>query len=301
MVDQHLIAWIFTPCSDRHGALQQEQRCVHHWTRTPVSLPYNQTGGIQQSARAFVSRAPLFAGVSITNGIYTKRHCSDLDSIQKLLDFNTRTQILSRPTIFDHDKWTKNDATPPTLTKISHTFRTSGVDLAASACEKAMEEACLTPQEITHVVAVTCTGSGNPGYDLFVCEKLGLRPDVQRVLLQGVGCAGGLSSLRAAADTAAAASLKGRVARVLVVACELCTLFLRAEMQNLLQSEDGALRIAPALFSDAAAALVVCNGLALERDQVPVFELRECASMVAPGTAGFISYDVEKNGMFLGF
>lgn len=221
---------------------------------------------------------------------------SDSDSIQKLLSFNTKTKISSRPSILNPEKWTRKDATPPTLASISQAFRAEGVYLASSACRKAMQEACLGPEDITHIVAVTCTGSGNPGYDLFVCEKLGLRQDVQRVLLQGVGCAGGLSALRTATDIAAAASLKSRPARILVVACELCTLFLRAEIQNILQSGDDALRIAPALFSDAAAALVVCNGLALQKHHMPVFELMECASMVAPGTSGFMSYETEKNG-----
>ena len=144
-------------------------------------------------------------------------------------------------------------------------------------------------------MAVTCTDQSNPGYDLFVCEKLGLEPGVQRVLLQGVGCAGGLSALRTAADIAAAALQKGRPARVLVMACELCSLFLRAELQHTLRSGEE-LHIAPALFSDAAAAAVVCNSLALNENQTPIFELREWSSMVVPGTSGFMSYDIEKNG-----
>jgi type III polyketide synthase len=219
-----------------------------------------------------------------------------LYSVQKLLGFNTKTKIASRPSVYDHRKFTQKDATPPTLTSISHDFRTAGVDLAASACKKAMQEAGLRAQDITHIVAVTCTDSNNPGYDLFVCERLGLGPEVQRVLLQGVGCAGGLSALRAAANIASASSLKGRPARVLVVACELCSLFFRAEIQNMLQSGDETLRIAPALFSDGAAALVVCNSFGLERHQAPIFELKEWVSMVAPGTSGFMSYNFGKNG-----
>ncbi|EMD59640.1 hypothetical protein COCSADRAFT_152065 [Bipolaris sorokiniana ND90Pr] len=218
-------------------------------------------------------------------------------AVQKLIGFNTKTQISSRPTVFDHTKWTQKDATPPTLGSISHDFRTVGVTLAASACKKAIQEARLESHEITHIVAVTCTNSDNPGYDLFVCEKLGLGPDVQRVLVQGVGCAGGLSALRAAADIAAAASLKRRKARVLVIACEICSLFFRAEIQNILQGGDETLRIAPALFSDGAAALVVCNELALAPSQAPVYQLREWASMVAPGTSSFMSYNFGKNGL----
>jgi type III polyketide synthase len=158
-----------------------------------------------------------------------------------------------------------------------------------------MREARLGPIDITHTVAVTCTDQSNPGYDHFVCQELGLQPSVQRILLHGVGCAGGLSALRTAAEIAAAALQRGRPARVLVMACELCSLFLRAELQAALQ--DGQLHVGPALFSDGAAALVVCNGLALREKQIPVFELKEWGSMVVPDTSEYMSYDSEKNGM----
>jgi type III polyketide synthase len=167
---------------------------------------------------------------------------------------NSKTQIHRRQTILDFSEVTDKDAEPPTIDTLSQVFRRDGVDLAVSACTKAMKDANVSAAGITHVVAVTCTDQGNPGYDLLVCEKLGLPRHVQRTLLHGTGCAGGLSALRSAADTAAASSQKNRPARVLVICCELCSLFLRAELQA--ASQDDALHIAPTLFSDAAAALV---------------------------------------------
>ncbi|KAI4611167.1 hypothetical protein J4E83_008110 [Alternaria metachromatica] len=217
--------------------------------------------------------------------------------IQKLIQFNKKTKILSRPTTLDYAGWTKDNAAPSDADSISRIFRTEGVKLATSACKEAMREACLEPSDITHTVAVTCTDQSNPGYDLFVCQELGLGPNVQRVLLHGVGCAGGLSALRAAASIAAAASQRGRPARVLVMACELCSLSIQAEVQA--SCEDDKLHVAPALFSDGAAALAVCNGLALEDKQKPVFELEDWDSVVVPGTSSYISYDIEKHGMFM--
>lgn len=156
-----------------------------------------------------------------------------------------------------------------------------------------MNEASITSGDITHIVAVTCTDQGNPGYDLLVCKKLGLNSNVQRTLLSGVGCAGGLSALRAAADIAACESQRGRPARVLVVSCELCSLFLRAELRS--ACKDDALHIAPALFGDAAAAVVVCNELAMG-SQKSIYELQDWGSMVVPDTSEFMSYDIEANG-----
>ena len=218
-------------------------------------------------------------------------------SLQKLLQLNRRTQIQSRRSVLDISKWTKEDATPPAIDELSRLYRSAGVRLAATACIAAMNEAHLSAADITHVVAVTCTYQGNPGYDLLVCQELKLRPNVQRVLLHGVGCAGGLSALRAAASIAAAETHRGRPARILVMACELCSLFFRKELQ--VADQDAALHIAPAIFSDAAAALVVCNRLALDKQQKPIFELLEWGSMSVPGTTNYMSYDIEADGTSL--
>ncbi|KAF2632933.1 thiolase-like protein [Macroventuria anomochaeta] len=215
---------------------------------------------------------------------------------QRLLHVNRNTQILSRPTIFDYSIWTKADAKPPTIDELSQIFRTTGVDLTVAACKKAMKEAQLSATDITHVVAVTCTDQGSPGYDLFVSQKLQLPSGVQRALLHGVGCAGGLSALREAANLAAAASSRGRSARILVFATELCSLFLRAELQAACKDNEN-LHIAPALFSDGSAALVVCNGLAMRDDQKPIYELQEWGSAVIPGTKDHMSYSVSPSGM----
>lgn len=160
-----------------------------------------------------------------------------------------------------------------------------------------MKEAQLAATDITHVVAVTCTDQGSPGYDLFVSQKLELPSSVQRTLLHGVGCAGGLSALREAANLAAAASSRGRPARVLVFATELCSLFLRAELQAACKDHKN-LHIAPALFSDGSAALVVCNGLAMRAQQSAVYELKEWGSALIPGTKDHMSYSVSANGTY---
>ncbi|KAF1933239.1 thiolase-like protein [Didymella exigua CBS 183.55] len=215
---------------------------------------------------------------------------------RRLLHVNQNTKISSRPTISDYSTWTKDHANPPTIDELSRIFRTTGVDLTVSACNKALKEAQLSAADITHVVAVTCTDQGSPGYDLFVSQELQLPDDVQRTLLHGVGCAGGLSALREAANLAASASLRGRPARVLVFATELCSLFFRAELQAACK-DDKNLHIAPALFSDASAALVVCNGLAMKEEQKPIFELQEWGSALIPGTKNHMSYSVSPNGM----
>lgn len=230
---------------------------------------------------------------SIMRSLYPA--CSESIGLQKLMRFNERTGIDLRRTIQDQHNWTDNDATPPRIDELSRLFRTAGVELTLSACRRALAEANLLSREITHIVAVTCTDQGNPGFDLLVSQALGLDPTVERTLLHGVGCAGGLSTLRVASNLVAAATQRGEAARILVVSCELCSLFLRAELKA--ASEDDELHIAPALFSDAAAAVVVCNRLALRHSQQPIFEIQVSGTMVVPDTTNQMSYDIRTNGM----
>ena len=103
-----------------------------------------------------------------------------------------------------------------------------------------------SPQEVDHVIAVTCTGFSAPGLDVAVVDALGLRPDVGRTVVGFQGCQGGLTALRLA-DAICRARPGGSV---LIVCVELCTLHFRTD-----PSEENLL--ANALFSDGAAAVLV--------------------------------------------
>ncbi|OBT86861.1 hypothetical protein VE02_03863 [Pseudogymnoascus sp. 03VT05] len=81
----------------------------------------------------------------------------------------------------------------PAIAELSKIFMKAGVALAVAAAQKALTEARLDVSEITHIVSTTCTNSSNPGFDHYVYKKLGLSHTVEKVLLHGVGCAGGLS------------------------------------------------------------------------------------------------------------
>lgn len=217
-------------------------------------------------------------------------------SLQKLIHLNEKTGIDLRQTIEDQSQWTESDATPPPINELSRIFRTAGVQLTLSASHKALAEANILPADITHIVAVTCTDQGNPGFDLLICQALGLDASVERSLLSGVGCAGGLSALRVASNLAAAATQRDQAARVLVVSCELCSLFLRAELHA--ATMDEVVHVAPVLFSDAAAAVVVCNKLGVKDEGDVLYDIQRCGSMVVPNTEAHMSYDIQKHGTF---
>lgn len=179
-------------------------------------------------------------------------------------------------------------------------YRAKGVDLATQACLKALRDAGVAPAAVTHTVGHSVTSQGAaPGFDLAVARRLGLPPGVDRTLLHGVGCAGGLAAVRAAAQLALGATARGRPARVLGFACELCTALCRRELALAEAAAEGAdINIAPVLFGDAAAAFVLCNELGLgdEGEDAAVFQLFEWGNTTIPDTQDEMGFFPEPSG-----
>lgn len=122
--------------------------------------------------------------------------------------------------------------------------------LFKDAAGKALDEAGCKAAEIDVIVTVSSTGIATPSIEAHVMHEMGFRPDVQRVPVFGLGCAGGLSGLGLASHLAMA--MPGR--KVLLVVIEICTIAFRPD--EMTKSNI----IASALFGDGAAAAVLCAG-----------------------------------------
>ena len=203
--------------------------------------------------------------------------------------------IESRSSIkaYEDPFWSRS--VPPGISELDRIFRKTGVDLSVQACKKALRDAGLQTGDITHTVAVTCTNAGNPGFDLLVAQRLGLRPETDRTLLHGVGCAGGLSAMRAAAAMAQSYSMRQRVARVLVFACEICSVNMRCDMEDMLE-HSGETKITPALFSDGAAAFILCNDVEDDAQERGVYELINWETNTVPNTAQELEFMMDPLG-----
>jgi type III polyketide synthase len=215
--------------------------------------------------------------------------------LRKLLAINKKTGIQIRASVLDFKQGFATNQQPPTLADLDDQFRDVGVDLATQACRKALQEAGLSPEDITHTVAVTCTNQGNPGYNLLVHQKLGLRADIDHTLLHGVGCAGGLSIMRTAAQMAMAATARRRPARVLAFACELCTPNVRSELAAAEKCSAEDVCVAAALFSDGAAAFLLTNRIGKGESRA-IFQLGAFENAVVPDTMGHMSFFVGEDG-----
>jgi alkylresorcinol/alkylpyrone synthase len=123
--------------------------------------------------------------------------------------------------------------------------------LLEAASRQAMAQAGIGPGDIEAVVTVSTTGIATPSLDAVLMGRLGLRPELRRLPIFGLGCAGGAIGLARAAEQARAAP----GANVLFLVVELCALAFRKD--DVSKSNI----VATALFGDgAAAAILSCAG-----------------------------------------
>mgnify|MGYP001627202816 FL=1 len=159
-------------------------------------------------------------------------------------------------------------------------FLDTALDLLELATSRALEAAALDPGAIDAVVTVCSTGIATPSLEARLAERIGLRDDLMRTPLFGLGCAGGVLGLARAADLARARP----GSRVLLLVVELCSLALRwsdASLANL---------VACALFGDGAAAAVLEAGGVGPRIG-PAGEVR------FPGTLEVMGWRIEDDGL----
>lgn len=132
-------------------------------------------------------------------------------------------------------------------------------------------------------------------------RKLGLSANVDRMLLHGVGCAGGLAIMRAAAQIACGASMRRKPVRILAFACELCTPNVRHDLAFAEKAADSEnISIAGALFSDAAAAFVLCNEYAMAETEItPLFQLLEWGNALIPDTLEHMAFFADVDGSLI--
>lgn len=223
-----------------------------------------------------------------------KRYYPESPAMAKVCAINEFTGIDTRSSIGSADHPIANMDRAPTIAELCTAFMKYGVPLSVTAARKALAEANLDVAQLTHVVSTTCTNSANPGFDHHVCKQLGVAHTVEKVLLHGVGCSGGLAALRTAANLALGATFRGRPARVLVLACEISSIMVRSEMDSINELQQT--RIGVCLFSDCASAVVLSNGIGAEAMEEPVYQLLGWEHNVIPDSEEDLGFDVDPLG-----
>lgn len=163
-------------------------------------------------------------------------------------------------------------------------FVTEALPLGKEAVDAALADAGLAAEEVDGFTVVSCTGYATPGIDVLLARDLGLPAGTQRLHIGHMGCYAALPALATAADAAAARDRTG-----VVLCLELTSLHIQPPSDDVQQV------VAHALFSDAAAAVVVTPG-----ERRPGLEVLDVVARTDTDRAALMTWDVTDLGFRMG-
>jgi len=162
-------------------------------------------------------------------------------------------------------------------------FIAHAVQLGAAALTGALVRAGIGPDEVDVVISTTVTGIAVPSVEARIAQLVGLRPDVKRVPLFGLGCVAGAAGIARLHDY-----LIGHPNEVgALLSVELCSLTVQREDYSV------ANLVASGLFGDGAAAVVAVGANRLE----PGPRVLDSRSHLYPDSSRTMGWDVGADGL----
>lgn len=160
-----------------------------------------------------------------------------------------------------------------------------GVELGGRAIVDAVKGAGVALSDVDHLFFVTTTGVATPSIDARLVNRLGLRADLKRSPLFGLGCLAGAAAVGRAADY-----LRAYPDEVAVVcSVELCSLTLQREDLSIPNI------VAAGLFGDGAAAVVMA-GESKSRGMPAGPRVVASRSVFYPDTERVMGWDMTREG-----
>lgn len=172
----------------------------------------------------------------------------------------------------------KPELSSPGTTERGELYARFAKPMFEQAGRSALEMAQVSPQQISHVITVSCTGFMAPGPDIHLVQTLGLSPDTRRYHLGFMGCYAAMPAL----DLARAICQADEAATVLIVCGELCSLHLQPQ-------RDTDAILSGALFADGAAAALVSS-------RQTGWEVVDNYAGLVPDTGDAMSWSITNHG-----
>lgn len=169
-----------------------------------------------------------------------------------------------------------------TFGKTNDAWIEAAEELGSTAICRALAAAGRDISQVGALIFVSITGISSPSIDARLINKMGLRHDLRRIPIFGLGCVGGAAGIARAADF-----VRGYPEQIAVLlSVELCSLTMQHDDLSI------ANQISMALFADGAAAVVI-GGDAVEGTGPNLVDTR---SSFYPGTLDVMGWAISEHG-----